>query len=66
MKNAYVTFTRTVRVENVGNLSEEKIRERAVQVHNEADMDDFYASEESIQSVDIRDEDGEEEDEEAE
>jgi hypothetical protein len=29
-------------------------------------MDDFYASEESIQSVNIRDEDGEEQDEESE
>jgi hypothetical protein len=60
MKNAYVTFTRTVRVENVEGLTEEQIRERAVDVHNEAEMDDFYASEEDIVSIDIREEKGDE------
>lgn len=57
MKNAYVTFIRTVMVEDVGGLSQDEIKSKAVDVFNEAEMDDFYADEDNIVSVDIEDED---------
>jgi len=58
MKNAYVTFQRTVRVENVEGMTDEQIKEAAVDVFNEADMDDFYADESDIIDVKIVDEHG--------
>lgn len=57
MKNAYVTFIRTVRVEDVEGLSREEIKSKAVDVFNEADMDYFYTDEGSIVNVKIEEED---------
>jgi hypothetical protein len=57
IKNAYVTFTRTVVVENVEGLSDSEIRDKAVYVHNEADMDDIYANKDSVVEIDIQEED---------
>jgi hypothetical protein len=56
VKVAYVSFIRSVKVEDIEGLSVSEIRDKAVDVHNEADMDDFYATDDSITSINLKEE----------
>jgi hypothetical protein len=48
MKDALVSFVRTVRVKNVEGLSLAEIKDKAIEIHNE---DPTFATEEDVLSI---------------
>jgi hypothetical protein len=56
-KVAYVTFKRTVYLYDVGNLNEDEIKEKAVEVWNEEmELGDILMDEEHIIKVEVEEE----------
>lgn len=53
MKVAYITFRREVIVEDVEDMSIEEIKKKAVEIHNDTELDDFYTTEDSIEEISI-------------
>lgn len=56
MKNAHVTFTHTIVVENVENMTEEDIAFAAADMFNELPMEDMYKTTEDIIDISIMEE----------
>ena len=56
MKIAYVTFEHQVWIDDVDGLSEDEIKNRAVELFNDSDLDDMYMTSSDIVKIIINDE----------